>query len=335
MDKNQKFKYVEPIDYFPEELRRKYKTGEFEEQENEMKIKIDTTLERDIDLLILEEFISEPDFADVFLNAVGLKEKYTVEEAIHSKMDAELGESDIVFILNINGKRHALHIEDKIDAIAMPNQSGRYIERAKKDILSDEYDEYSVLIVAPEKYLEANEEAHKYANQVKYEQLQDYFKNKDDIRSKYKLALVERAITDQKNGYQYEANPGMVEFCKKMNDYHKEKYPSLPSGSIAWWRYYPTVMDDVTIVFKANKGFCDLQFGHTKKEELFPRVCDFLSERMNVVQAGKSASIRIEVTPIWYENKFEDKVKEVDEALDAIYELFQLSKIIARNESVN
>ena len=108
-----------------------------------MNIKIDTTLERDIDLLILEEFISNPEFASIFLKAVGISDAYTIETAIHSKMDAELGESDIVFVLNINGKRHALHIEDKIDAIAMQNQSGRYHDRAKKDIAQGEYDEYS------------------------------------------------------------------------------------------------------------------------------------------------------------------------------------------------
>ena len=50
---------------------------------------------------------------------------------------------------------------------------------------------------------------------------------------------------------------------------------------------------------------------------------------MNVVPTGKSASVRIEVKPIWYENKFEDKIAEVDEALEAIYELFMLSKKIA------
>ena len=70
-----------------------------------MNIKIDTTLERDIDLLILEEFISNPEFASIFLKAVGISDAYTIETAIHSKMDAELGESDIVFVLNINGKR--------------------------------------------------------------------------------------------------------------------------------------------------------------------------------------------------------------------------------------
>lgn len=297
-----------------------------------MDIKLDTTLERDIDLLILEEFISSSDFARIFLDAVGIEGEYVIEEAIHSKRDAEFGESDIVFILNIKGQRHALHIEDKIDALAMQNQSGRYHDRAKKDIAAGEYDSYSVLIVAPEKYLEVNKEAHKYTNKVKYEQLLDYFSSKDDIRSVYKYSLISRAVIDQKNGYQYEANADMVEFCNKMNDYQKNKYPGLPMGSIAWWRYYPTIMNDVTIVFKSNKGFCDLQFGHTTKENLFSRVREFLTERMNVVQAGKSASVRIEVTPVDYEDKFENRLDDVIEALDAIYELYQLSKVIAAKE---
>ena len=37
-----------------------------------MKIQFDTTLERDIDLLIMEEFVADKDFARIFLNAVGL-----------------------------------------------------------------------------------------------------------------------------------------------------------------------------------------------------------------------------------------------------------------------
>ncbi len=299
-----------------------------------MNITIDTTLERDIDLLILEEFISDPEFAKIFLDAAGINEEYAVEAAIHSKTDAEFGESDIVFILNINGKRHALHIEDKIDALAMPDQSGRYHNRAKKDIAEGEYYSYSVLIVAPEKYLEVNTEAKKYPHRVKYEQLRDFFVSKNDIRSKYKLALIERAITDQKNGYQYEANTKMIEFCEKMNEYQKAEYPGLPLGSVAWWRYYPTVMNNVAVVFKANKGFCDLQFGHTTKEELISRVYEFMTERMNVVQAGKSASIRIAVTPIDYEEGFEENTSKVDEALNAICELVKLSKEIAANKII-
>lgn len=294
-----------------------------------MEIRLDTTLERDIDLLIMEEFISDEAFAKIFLDSVRICDSYVIVEAIHSKTDADLGESDIVFILNISGKRHALHIEDKIDAIAMPRQHDRYDLRAQKDIAAGQYDSYSVLIVAPEKYLANNKEAQKYAHHVTYEKLREYFLCKTDIRSKYKLALIERAIYEQKNGYQYEANPDVVRFCAAMATYQKENYPSLPIGTTAWWPEYPTLLKDTKVVFKANKGFCDLQFGHTLAQDLYGRVKDHLSERMNVVQAGKSASVRIVVTPIWFENRFEEKLAAVDEALTALAELYELSKKIA------
>ena len=44
-----------------------------------MKIQFDTTLERDIDLLIMEEFVADKDFAQIFLNAVGLNRDYIVK----------------------------------------------------------------------------------------------------------------------------------------------------------------------------------------------------------------------------------------------------------------
>ena len=91
-----------------------------------MKFQFDTTLERDIDLLIMEEFVSDKDFAQLFLDAVGLNCDCIVKDVINSKTDVALGESDVVIILEVNGKRHAIHIEDKIDALAMPRQHDRY-----------------------------------------------------------------------------------------------------------------------------------------------------------------------------------------------------------------
>ena len=43
-----------------------------------------------------------------------------------------------------------------IMVIAMPEQHNRYDRRAQKDIANGEYDSYSVIIVAPQKYLEKN-----------------------------------------------------------------------------------------------------------------------------------------------------------------------------------
>jgi hypothetical protein len=94
---------------------------------------------------------------------------------------------------------------------------------------------------------------------------------------------------------------------------------------VAWWPGYPTLLRGAAIVFKANKGFCDLQFGHTLAPDLYLRVKSHLSQRMRVVQAGKSAAVRIVVSPIRFEAAFEENLDRVDEALSAINELYELS----------
>jgi len=296
-----------------------------------MDIRFDTTLERDMDLLIMEEFVSSPAFARIFLDAVGLTESYTIQEAIHSKTDAEFGESDIVFILSVGNKRHALHVEDKIDAIAMENQHRRYHQRAQKDIANGEYDKYSIVIVAPNKYLMTNKEAKKYEHHVKYEQLQSYFMGRTDNRSQYKLALIERAIFEHQNGYQWEADADVVRFCKAMTAYQKKKYPNMPLGTTAWWPYYSTLIKDAKLVLKANKGFCDLQFSNSTAEDIYVRVKDYMTNRMNVVKAGKSASVRMIIRPIDFKKEFVDCLPEVDEALVALCELYELSKKLVDN----
>lgn len=289
-----------------------------------MQISFETVLERDMDLLIIEEFISDPCFASIFMNAAGITDEYTVEHIIHSKMDAQYGESDIVVVLKICDRLHALHIEDKIDAIAMPNQSGRYHLRAKKDIANGEYQTYSVLITAPEKYLKNNVEAQKYAHKVSFEQLQGYFSEKSDMRSKYKHALISKAINAGKNGYQWEANPHVVRFCTAMYAYQAEHFPGMPKGTIAWWPTYKTIHKDISINFKANKGHCDLSFPGPV-DELYKKYKDRVHGRMTIEQTGKSSAIRIAVKPIYFEKAFEEHMPEVHAALQAIKELIDFA----------
>lgn len=296
------------------------------ERGENMKIKFDTTLERDMDLLIMEEFISSPEFAGIFLDVLGIHGDYVIEEAAHSVRDPELGESDLVFVLKVGGTRHAVHIEDKIDAQAMPEQHSRYTLRAEKDVLAGKYDTFSVMIAAPEKYLSSNKEAEKYENQVTYERIRAYFCEKDDLRSNYKLALIDRAIHEQKSGYQREANSGVVRFCDAMDTFQREHYPNLPAGTQAWWRHYPTLLPGTVLVYKSNKGFCDLQFDNCTPQVLYLRVKDCISRHMTIVKTGKSASVRITVHPVWFEKDFEDKVSEAAEALGALSELYELSK---------
>ncbi len=86
--------------------------------------------ERDMDLLFLEEMVSSQEFLNIFLSKINLPDA-TVCSVEQSKVDVEYGESDMTVIVEKSSNKYGLLIEDKIDAIAMPNQSGRYIARGE------------------------------------------------------------------------------------------------------------------------------------------------------------------------------------------------------------
>ena len=65
------------------------------------------------------------------------------------------------------------------------------------------------------------------------------------------------------------------------------------------------------------------------------KVKDYLSDSMTVEKAGKSESVRICVSPVWFENRIKDKVREVDEALAALMELYQLSRTLVKQGGIH
>ena len=142
-----------------------------------MEHKFRDILEHDMDMLILEEFACSNKFAKIFLNKVGIDNAIVIS-TWQSKTDNELGESDMTVVFDCDGKKIALLIEDKIDAIAMPEQPSRYSLRGDKGIQDGDYDNYYVFIVAPRQYLDINEKAKEYPNRVSYEELKEYFEQK-------------------------------------------------------------------------------------------------------------------------------------------------------------
>lgn len=117
--------------------------------------------ERDMDLLFLEEFVSSEEFLHIFLSKISL-ENANICSVEQSKTDVQFGESDMTVIVEKGSIKYGLLIEDKIDAIAMPNQSGRYMERGELGKKNGDYEQFFVFIVAPESYLQQNDEAKKY-----------------------------------------------------------------------------------------------------------------------------------------------------------------------------
>ena len=227
-------------------------------------IHINHISERDIDLLIIEEFISNTEFAGLFLSKVGIFE-FEVIEVFHSLVDVNLGESDITIIIKSKNQNIAILIEDKIDAIAMPNQYSRYTERADKGIINGQYDKYYIFIAAPAIYIESNLEAKKYDNQIPYEILLKYFLGNSGARSKYKSTLLKTAIKKRESGYIPIEDISITAFWQNYYEFKRIHYSYLslnevtgPRGSRAVWPEFKTNHSNVKVIHKSNKGYVDL-----------------------------------------------------------------------------
>ena len=176
---------------------------------DDMELIFEKVLERDIDLLMINKFITDDNILNLFLEKIG-KSDYKVFSIQHSLMDQEDGESDITVIAEKDNHKIGLLIEDKIDAIAMPNQRERYNARGRKGIDNSQYDEFFVFMIAPSDYLKSNVEAQLYENQISYEELKGYFKN-----DQYAIALIDKALEEKKNGYTIIENPNVTLFWEQ------------------------------------------------------------------------------------------------------------------------
>jgi hypothetical protein len=78
---------------------------------------------------------------------------------IHASYAGE-GESDIEFgFLTETGNRHIVLVENKIDAAKQPDQIDRYYNRGQFRVERDDWDSYTVCLLAPEWYVSKEDEA--------------------------------------------------------------------------------------------------------------------------------------------------------------------------------
>ena len=288
-----------------------------------MLFQIEKVLERDIDLYVINKFFNDVNFKNVFLNIIDCNE-YNVDSCIHSFSD-ENGESDITIVLSNNKDKIGLLIEDKISAIAMPNQYERYKLRGNKLIEDGVFDRYYIFIIAPADYLSTNSEAKKYDYKISYESILDYIKG-----DKFGEGLIEEAIKEKKKGYSVIENKPVTLFWERYYDLVEKRYPMLnikkherARGSNACWPIFVTPVKSIWIYHKSNMGYVDLTLPGlaNKYFEVYDLVKGQLTDVITLQKASKSLAIRINVPKISFKGDFDEQIEQVNECLDAIYEL--------------
>jgi hypothetical protein len=302
-----------------------------------MNLKLEKVFERDVDLLLLNSFINNKKFLACILNKFNL-EGYQLDELEHSLMDND-GESDVTVILKKDDRRVALLIEDKIDAIAMPFQRDRYEIRGNKGIESKKYDDFIILIVAPQSYLESNDEAKKYDNKISYEELIEMMR--DDF---YAVSLLSQAIEEKKKGYVIVEDKAITEFWSHYYKFVKENYPRLfineasgPRGGRANWPHFITPIKNVYIIHKSDRGYLDMTFNGMGEyySHFMSFVKDKLDYDMSVHKTNKSMAIRLMVPIIDFKKDFEFYNEDMKMILNAALRLLDVLEKIDVKELYN
>lgn len=298
-----------------------------------------------MDLLLAESVIADPEFCRLLLDKTDLKGKpFSVAKVELSKTDANLGESDVTVIIDIEGESYGLLIEDKINAIAMPRQFDRYVERGNLGKKNGEYKDYKVFIFCPKKYYDNNTEAKKYSYLLEYEECLAYFDKKNDLLSRFRSQQLYQAIHKTSGSGNVNINKEANQFLRKYIDYQRENHPSLDMSTKenrnGYWIDYRTNLGYVYIVHKIQEGYVDLIF--PKASDSIDRV-KIIAEWVrhhgmpdaSVIKAKKSSMLRIRVPKLSIEKGFDTVNKdELNKCFDTIKELTDFANMIEMTNTI-
>ncbi len=302
--------------------------------------------ERDIDLLIMEELSVSNEFREWFSSRVFGEPIYQSEiGAWHSVSDAQLGESDLIFLFEaVDGPRTAILIENKIDAPPQPQQGQRYRLRGEKGLIEGYWEKFKTCVIAPSKYLLSSKHSESYDVEISYEEILAYFQSRSPRgrRFEYKARILLEGIEQNRRGYQPEYNEEMTKFISDYFTFASEEYTHLgiqeakprPAGS-TWVMFYPkSLPKEISLVHQLTAGFVKVFFNG--QVESFDRLREKFSSKLpddaSIDIAGKSVAISMKVPKV---DPLSISFSEQTEAIvEALRKLSALEKLVATNRGL-
>ena len=291
--------------------------------EDQPTLKISGVSERDIDLLLLEEFMSSPDFCQRFLDTVGVHDGNWRFVSGNRSVTDGTGESDLEIVFDRPDQRRLLFlIENKIKAQFQPKQAQRYRERGCNYVRQGKCQEFVTVLFAPAAYFSTERKG--FDARIDYEKARDWIEesNLPPGRRRYKAALLNEAIGKSSSGAI--ADPHVTEFSQEYWRHCMEIAPELgmrdPGPRLAKSRFIffrdADIPEGLSLKHKTYHGFFDLEFsgkgGATGRMRI--EYGHLLSEGMRIDRAGKSAVIRICVPSMSVARAFSE---QKDAALEA------------------
>lgn len=264
--------------------------------------------ERDIDLLLLEEFVASPHFSSWFLAQINVLGADSVIEARRS-VRTDTGESDLEITFGSQAGRILVLIENKVDQSFQPTQPQRYAERAKRYESSSKYAQVVTVLIAPQSYFGEGEDFG-FDAIVSYEMVQEWFRAADlgKPRTDYKCSLLQTAIDRGRMGWQPVPHEAVSRFWQSYWQLAMTVAPQLSMpppkeqvpGRSNFVFFRPAALPvDVRLKHKVGAGHVDLEFRGKGDQlaDLYAREGG-LPPGAKIKTAGKSAVVRCYVDPV-------------------------------------
>lgn len=219
--------------------------------------------ERDIDVLLREEFLFGRPVQSLFLDALKLPRSAQFLSSRLSVVD-ETGETDILLDLQLGEERVTLLIENKIDAAFQLRQPERYRLWAEA---MPEGRAFCVL-VAPSGYSRSpSAEFSLFDAVVSYEDVAAAIQSEDTPRSRDRAAILLRAVDQAWQAYVVNPDEIVGEFWSRVYRIASEEFPDLrmkspgDKGSHSSWLIFKGDLPArITIDWKVEKGTVGLSF---------------------------------------------------------------------------
>jgi len=293
-------------------------------------IPVEAIQERDVDLILLEEFTTDNSFCEWFINELDLPEISKNLGAWRSITAYGLGETDILFSYKSENKRIYILIENKLDASFQDKQYERYLQRAENYVTDNSCDAAFTILVAPKLYCDNQSEFESY---VSYEQISKRLEFTGTKRNLFKSNLLKIASEKLRRGYQPINSEPVQKFWHSYWSFKEDKYPNLwmkkpdivPQNS-DWPMLYDDNLQGVVFYHKLGQGNTDATFKNFSDETEF-KIRAMLPEKYELVKHSKSFSIRIFSEKIDRTKDFNAQKELVNRGLENLEELrFWLSE---------
>jgi hypothetical protein len=272
------------------------------------KLVIQRKYERDIDLMLGEEFVTAPDFATWFLKNSSLHKDRDAEvvEVFVSKTD-HTGESDLVVVYKdkIDASLFAFHLEDKIDAPLMSNQEDRYRARGEKAVSRGDYQTFETFLCAPNAYIRGEPRHAGFDATVSYESIAEFLDaSVSDPRRSHRAEFIRTAASRPANKWTRTDDEVTNHFWARAYEVASKEFPLLemkrPRHSMGNSYLYlrPRVLKGFAITayleLKGPRGWVDLTFNNASIEHFHEALGGGLSGDISIHQTANSVALRIE-----------------------------------------